>query len=55
MLTNRERMDCVLKGQAPDRVPFVPSVYEHGARLIDQAPGPTSRLSGIWSTVCRSA
>lgn len=43
MLTNRERMDCVLKGRAPDRVPFVPSVYEHGARLINQPPGPVSR------------
>jgi uroporphyrinogen decarboxylase len=36
-------MDRIRKGQAPDRVPFVPSVYEHGARLIDEAPGPTSR------------
>ena len=43
MPTNRERMNAVLKGQVPDRVPFVPSVYEHGARLIDTAPGPTSR------------
>lgn len=43
MLTNRERMDRVLKGQAPDRVPFVPSVYEHGARLINLPPGPVSR------------
>ncbi len=43
MLTNRERMDRLLKGQVPDRVPFVPSVYEHGARLIKLPPGPVSR------------
>ena len=42
-LTNRERMDCLRKGQAPARAPFVPSVYEHGARLIDQPPGPAGR------------
>ena len=42
-LTNRERMARVAKGQAPDHVPFVPSVYEHGARLIEQPPGPVSR------------
>ena len=42
-MTNRQRMDRVAQGQAPDRVPFVPSVYEHGARLIDQSPGPVSR------------
>jgi uroporphyrinogen decarboxylase len=36
-------MDRVARGECPDRVPFVPSVYEHGARLIKQAPGPTSR------------
>ncbi len=42
-LSNRERMDRIAQGQAPDRVPFVPSVYEHGARLIEKAPGPTSR------------
>ncbi|UCD52335.1 MAG: hypothetical protein JSW27_06795 [Phycisphaerales bacterium] len=42
-LTNRQRMDRAVEGQAPDRVPFVPSVYEHGARLIDRPPGPVSR------------
>jgi len=47
MVTNRERMDRILKGQAPDRVPFVPSVYEHGARLVNQPPGPVSRDAGL--------
>ena len=46
-LTNRERMDRLRRGQTPDRVPFVPSVYEHGARLIDRPPGSVSR-SAEW-------
>ena len=54
-LTNRQRMDCVAKGQAPDRVPFVPSVYEHGARLIDRYPGPVSRDSELMAQAALKA
>jgi len=54
-LTNRERMDCLRKGQVPDRVPFVPSVYEHGARLIDRTPGPVSRDAGLMAQAALKA
>lgn len=42
-MTSRERMDCIASGNFPDRVPFIPSVYENGARVINQPPGVTSR------------
>lgn len=54
-LTNRERMDRLARGQAPDRVPFVPSVYEHGARLIEKAPGPTSRDAALMAQAALKA
>jgi len=33
----------MLEGKRPDRWPFVPSVYEHGAALIGGSPGEVSR------------
>ena len=54
-LTNLERMDRVRTGQAPDRVPFVPSVYEHGARLIRRTPGPASRDAGLMAQAALKA
>lgn len=41
-MTSRERMDRVLRGERPDRVPFVPSVYEHGAAVIGVTPTEAS-------------
>ena len=38
-----ERMNRVLAGQATDRRPFVPSVYEHGAAVLGKSPGEVSR------------
>ena len=38
-----ERMEAVLHGERPDRWPFVPSVYEHGAALLGKDPGVVSR------------
>lgn len=43
-MTKRERVETTYALGAPDRVPFVPAVYEHKARLIGRAP----------SQVCRS-
>jgi len=54
-LTNRERMDSLRKGRAPDRVPFVPSVYEHGARLINQPPGAVSRNAKLMAQAALKA
>ena len=38
-----ERMNRILAGEAPDRRPFVPSVYEHGAAVLGKSPGEVSR------------
>ena len=38
-MTCKARMDAVLRGQPLDRYPFVPSIYEHGARVIGRPPG----------------
>jgi len=43
-VTGRERVERAWALQAVDRIPFVPAVYEHKARLIGRAP----------SEVCRS-
>jgi len=37
-----QRMRRVLEGQKPDRVPFVPSIYEHGAAVIGVTPSEAS-------------
>ena len=42
-----ERMQRVLAGQMPDRRPFVPSIYEHGAAVIGRAPGEVSRSADL--------
>ena len=42
-MTSRERMETVLRGGRPDRIPFVPSIYEHGAALIGASPSEASR------------
>jgi len=39
----RERMEAALRGEMPDRWPFVPSVYEHGAALLGRGPTVVSR------------
>jgi uroporphyrinogen decarboxylase len=43
-MTKRERVETAFAWQVPDRVPFVPAVYEHKARLVGRTP----------SEVCRS-
>jgi len=42
-----ERMQRVLKRQWADRRPFVPSIYEHGAAVIGETPGQTSRSADL--------
>jgi len=43
-MTKRERVEKVYALEVPDRVPFVPAIYEHKARLVERSP----------SEVCRS-
>ncbi len=42
-----ERMNAVWNGQLVDHWPFVPSIYEHGARLLNKSPGEVSRSAEL--------
>ena len=44
-MTSRERVEAVYALRKADRVPFVPAIYEHKARLIGVSP----------SAICRNA
>ena len=44
-MTKRERVERVYRLEPPDRIPFVPAIYEHKARLIGRTP----------SEICRNA
>jgi uroporphyrinogen decarboxylase len=37
-MTSKERINCLLSGKFPDKVPFVPAIYEHKAALIKKTP-----------------
>ena len=42
-MNSRERLERVRRNEAPDRTPFVPSIYEHGAAVLQRSPGEVSR------------
>lgn len=42
-----ERMSAVAKGEAVDRVPFVPTVYEHAAALLGVTPSEMARSADL--------
>ena len=42
-----ERLNAILAGQKPDRWPFVPSIYEHGAALLGKPPSEVARDAGL--------
>ncbi len=42
-MTKRERVDRTFAFEKPDRVPFVPAIYEHKARLIGKRPSEVCR------------
>ena len=42
-MTSRDRMERASRGEAGDRTPFVPSIYEHGAAVLGRSPGEVSR------------
>ena len=50
-----DRMNAVLAGQAVDRWPWIPSVYEHGARLLEKSPGEVSRDAQLMSEAALTA
>ena len=43
-------MRGILAGRGADRFPFIPSIYEHGPRLLDRSPGPVSRSADLMAT-----
>lgn len=43
MLSKRERVETVYRLEKADRIPFVPAVYEHKARLIGRTPSQVCR------------
>ena len=42
-----ERMKAIQAGRMPDRWPFVPSIYEHGAAVIGRTPAEVSCDAGL--------
>ena len=41
-MTSIERFESILRGIFPDRIPFVPSIYEHGAAVLRKRPADVS-------------
>jgi uroporphyrinogen decarboxylase len=54
-MTGRERFESILRGMAPDRIPFVPSVYEHGAALICKPPSLVCRDTALMARAALAA
>ena len=46
-MTKRERLERTLTLEPADKVPFVPAVYEHKARLIGRSPSEVCRNAGL--------
>ncbi|MCY3018991.1 MAG: hypothetical protein NTW87_08185 [Planctomycetota bacterium] len=42
-----DRMNAVLHHQPVDRYPFVPSIYEHGARVLAKTPAAVARSAAL--------
>jgi uroporphyrinogen decarboxylase len=50
-----DRLRAALTGQEPDRWPFVPSIYEHGAALLGKTPTEVSRDAGLMANAAVAA
>jgi uroporphyrinogen decarboxylase len=50
-----ERMNAVRAGQKVDRRPWIPSIYEHGARLLGKSPGEVSRNAALMADAALAA
>jgi uroporphyrinogen decarboxylase len=42
-MTSKERINSAINGIFPDKIPFVPAIYEHKAALIEKKPSEVSR------------
>jgi len=54
-MTPRERLDAIAAGRVPDRRPFVPSIYEHGAALLSRTPTAVSRDAALMAEAALEA
>ncbi|TVQ39092.1 MAG: hypothetical protein EA384_07465 [Spirochaetaceae bacterium] len=50
-----ERMQAVFGGRTPDRTPFVPSIYEHGAALLERTPSVVARDAALMAEAAVAA
>ena len=50
-----ERLNSMLAGRQPDRWPFVPSIYEHGAAVLGKSPAETSCDAGLMADAAIAA
>lgn len=46
-MTKRERVEMALAFEPVDKVPFVPAIYEHKARLIGRSPSEVARSGDL--------
>jgi uroporphyrinogen decarboxylase len=42
-MNSKERIDTILNGNFPDKIPFIPAIYEHKAALIGKKPSDVSK------------
>ena len=45
-----ERLNAIMEGRAPDRWPFIPSIYEHGPAVIGQPISKVSRNADLMAS-----
>jgi len=50
-----DRLNGILSGRRPDRWPFIPSIYEHGATLLGKSPGRVSRSADLMAAAALKA
>ena len=50
-----DRIAAAFRGEQPDRTPFVPSIYEHGAALLGRTPSVVARDAGLMAEAALAA
>jgi len=48
-MNEKERIEAMMRGEAPDRCPFAPAIYEHKAALINKSPADVCRNADLLS------
>lgn len=47
MISPCERMTRVLAGEIPDRIPFVPTIFEHAGALLGKTPSELAQNADL--------